>query len=110
MLQICFKFNNPEAMKQAMTNVEKFFPVVGVTENINMTLRVMEEILPEYFKGALNTYLNEEYVIKNRNQNKYKRIPSKETLKMIQHNFTHEIEFYDFCKMRLQNQFNNLSQ
>ena len=35
---ICRKFNNLEALQKAKANVEKHYPVVGITENINMTL------------------------------------------------------------------------
>ena len=35
---ICRKFNNPEALQKAKANVEKHYSVVGITENINMTL------------------------------------------------------------------------
>ena len=108
--QVCYKFNNPEAKKRAMANVEKFFPVVGVIEKINMTLSVLENMLPQYFKGAAETYFNEEYVIQNQNRNKHKKPVSIETLQMIKHNFTHEIEFYEFCKMRLQHQFKKFCQ
>ena len=107
-LQICYKFNNPEAKRRAIANVEKFFPVVGVTENIDMTLKVLEKVLPEYFTGATETYFNEEYVVKNQNRNKHKKPVSKETLQIIRQNFTNEIEFYEFCKQRLQNQYDLL--
>ena len=106
--QICYKFNNPEAKRRAIANVEKFFPVVGVTENVDMTLKVLEKVLPEYFTGATETYYNEEYVVKNQNRNKHKKPVSKETLQIIRQNFTNEIEFYEFCKVRLKNQYDLL--
>ena len=47
---ICRKFNNPEALQKAKANVEKHYPVVGITENINMTLGelVFQKCLHEF--------------------------------------------------------------
>ena len=48
----CAKFNSEEVLQRAKANVEKFFPVVGVLENLNQSLAVMEDRLPHIFKGA----------------------------------------------------------
>ena len=45
-------------MKRAMANVEKFYPVVGIIENMNMTLKVLEKTMPEYFEGASEIYFS----------------------------------------------------
>ena len=36
--------------------MEKFYPVVGITENIDMTLKVLEVKMPQYFKDAFIEY------------------------------------------------------
>ena len=43
-------------MKKAMENVEKHYAVVGILEELNKTLTVLEHYVPRFFKGALNTY------------------------------------------------------
>ena len=49
-------FNTEVAMKKAKENVEKHYAVVGVLEELNKTLTVLEHYVPRFFKGALNTY------------------------------------------------------
>ena len=44
--------NNRNALEIAKRNVLKNFPVVGVLEMFNVTLKVLESRLPQYFKGA----------------------------------------------------------
>ena len=39
-----------------MHNVESHYAVVGVLEDLNKTLTVLEHYVPRFFKGALNTY------------------------------------------------------
>ena len=39
-----------------MHNVEQHYAVVGVLEDLNKTLTVLEHYVPRFFKGALNTY------------------------------------------------------
>ena len=46
---VCKLFNNPEALQLAKKNVEKYFGVVGIMENMNMTLSVAEKKMPQYF-------------------------------------------------------------
>ena len=43
-------------MKKAKENVEKSYAVVGVLEELNKTLTVLEHYVPRFFKGALDTY------------------------------------------------------
>ena len=43
-------------MRRAMYNVEKHYAVVGVLEEFNKTLIVLEHFLPTFFKGALDLY------------------------------------------------------
>ena len=49
-------FNTEIAMRRAMHNVEQHYAVVGVLEDLNKTLTVLEHYVPRFFKGALNTY------------------------------------------------------
>ena len=46
-------------MKKAMYNVEKSYAVVGVLEELNKTLTVLEHYIPRFFKGAKDLYYSE---------------------------------------------------
>lgn len=52
----CRGFNTEIAMKRAMKHVEENYAVVGILEEMNKTLTVLEHYVPRFFKGALNTY------------------------------------------------------
>ena len=49
----CKSFNSDRVLQRAKENAERSFPVVGVIENLNETLQVLEHRLPNVFKGAL---------------------------------------------------------
>ena len=46
--EVCKQFNNPESLQMAKENVEKYYPVVGVMEYMNKTLKVLEDKLPDF--------------------------------------------------------------
>merc|ERR1719220_485282 len=98
-------FNTEIAMRRAMHNVEQHYAVVGVLEDLNKTLTVLEHYVPRFFKGALNTYWNEVHMFSKINRNIYKPPVSEATKEMVRRNFTHEIEFFEFCKQRLHKQY-----
>jgi len=50
---------NEKALKQAKANVDRYFKVVGVLENLNETLAVLETRIPRYFDGLQDMYFNE---------------------------------------------------
>ncbi len=102
---VCRRFNSIEALKIAKANVEKHFGVVGITENMNMTLAVLQHRMPDYFAGALQLYNTDLDVRKFRMKNAYKLPVSEQVMALVRANFTQEIEFYEFCKQRLQRQF-----
>lgn len=48
--------NNQWAFDTAKQNVEKYYQVVGVLEELNTTLDVLEDQIPQFFKRAKITY------------------------------------------------------
>ena len=44
------------ALRKAKENVEKHYAVVGVLEDLNKTLTVLEHYIPRFFKGAKDVY------------------------------------------------------
>ena len=83
--------------------------MVGITENMQETLTVMEALIPRFFDGAYETYFrNEELILMNKNKNPFRAKISEETRQILEADFSYEIRFYEFCKNRLKKQFNNL--
>jgi len=101
----CTGFNTEIAMKRAMEHVEKNYAVVGILEEMNKTLTVLEHYVPRFFKGALNTYWEEIHMYSKINRNIYKPPVSEATKEIVRRNFTREIEFFEFCKQRLHKQY-----
>ena len=54
-------------------------------------------------------YFKSKDVKKHKNRNAFKLPVSDEVMKMVRANFTHEIEFYDWCKQRLFKQHEELN-
>ena len=52
-------FRNPSqaSLNQAKRNVERHYPVVGLTEEIEKFMELCEVVLPDYFKGVHKYYL-----------------------------------------------------
>ena len=53
----CREVGSKEALVKAKRNVEAGYPVVGVIEQLDATLTVLEKRLPYFFQGARNLYL-----------------------------------------------------
>jgi dermatan/chondrotin sulfate uronyl 2-O-sulfotransferase UST len=107
---ICREFNSEVALQIAKNNVEKYYPVVGIVEDTNMTLSVLESVMPEYFEGAKLMYNTDPEIQRFQHRNAYKLPVSQKVLKLVAANFTQEIEFYEFCKQRLKLQFKKIEQ
>jgi len=101
----CTGFNTEVAMRKAKENVEKHYAVVGVLEELNKTLTVLEHYVPRFFKGAKDVYWNEVQIFSKINRNIYKPKTAEATKDIVRKNFTRELEFYDFCKQRLHKQY-----
>ena len=54
---LCFRpFNAKLPLEMAKRTVEKDYAVVGTWEDTNVTLTVLENYVPRYFKGATKMY------------------------------------------------------
>lgn len=97
----CLQFNNRWALNQAMANLEKYFSVVGILEDMDATLNVLETKVPAYFKGVKNLYHNtlKEPRI-NANYERPRNI-SAAILQKLKSYFHCEYEFYTFAMKML---------
>ncbi|XP_065359899.1 heparan sulfate 2-O-sulfotransferase pipe-like [Calliphora vicina] len=100
----CMPFNAKLPLQMAKRAVEREYAVVGTWEDTNITLSVLENYVPRYFKGATKMYYNG---LNNdiQNSNPFKPHISEEIKQMVRQNFTREIEFYQFCRQRLHKQY-----
>ena len=92
----CWKVDSEWALQQAKRNVvEKYF-VIGVTEQIEDLIVVLESSLPEIFKGASKKFRggNKQHV----RNTLHKDPPSQQTLDLFKKTKTYkmEMEFYNF--------------
>ena len=107
----CSQFGSEEALKEAKRNVEKYYAVVGVTEEMEKSMVVFEKFIPKYFKGALRFYHNLMRDTNNQGRNRNifhpARVPEY-IVNQLMTNFSFEIDFYTFCKARLNQQYISL--
>ena len=52
----CTPFNTDEAIEKAKHVVQNYYSVVGVLEDLNTTLTVLEHYIPKFFAGATEIY------------------------------------------------------
>lgn len=50
------------ALERAKMAVEKHYAVVGVLEDVNSTLTVLENYIPRFFRGATDVYYGNSFV------------------------------------------------
>ena len=70
-----------EALARAMSNVENYYAVVGVTEMFDKSLEVLDAYVPRFFAGAKTVYHTQVKNQFNHNKNIYKRKGRLERLK-----------------------------
>ncbi|KAH0560497.1 hypothetical protein KQX54_005339 [Cotesia glomerata] len=58
----CMPFNTVGALERAKLSVEKHYAVVGVLEDINTTLTVLENYIPQFFEGATELYWGKKFI------------------------------------------------
>ncbi|XP_060604718.1 heparan sulfate 2-O-sulfotransferase 1-like [Ruditapes philippinarum] len=85
------------ALEQAKFNLVNKYLLVGVTEELGDFIAMMEVILPRFFKGAMDLYLNGEK--SHLRQTNKKDKPSEDSIDKIQEStiWKMEHEFYEFA-------------
>ncbi|XP_077994503.1 uronyl 2-sulfotransferase-like [Glandiceps talaboti] len=91
------------ALETAKENVINHYIVIGVLEDFNSTLSVLEGVLPQFFKGATDAYreTREKGLVES-----YKSIqrkePSDEVKRIMRERLSLEYEFYFFIRRRFE--------
>ncbi|XP_047476009.1 heparan sulfate 2-O-sulfotransferase pipe-like [Penaeus chinensis] len=103
----CRELNNIAALNTAKSHVERWYPVVGILEDLNATLAVLQDRLPGYFEGVLDLYYNQ-LLAPHRNRNQHRPGVSEDVDQALRKNLTTEYDFYDFIRQRLTLQYQAL--
>lgn len=113
----CWKPGNKWALTEAKKNLINNYLLVGVTEELEDFVAVLQQTLPRLFKGAVDHYLtsNKSHL----RQTVQKNTPSPETIKKIQQSIVWQMEneLYEFAveqfhfikKHTLKNKMQNVS-
>ncbi|XP_068210961.1 heparan sulfate 2-O-sulfotransferase pipe-like isoform X2 [Palaemon carinicauda] len=103
----CLKHGEPYALQKAKFHAEYEYSVIGIAEDWNTTLGVLEQYLPTFFNGARQRYFSSEFEkerMVNKNPKKYKEV-SEEVRKALKNRMALEYELYEFLKQRLHMQY-----
>lgn len=96
--------NSPEQMAlQAKENVERHYILVGILEELDMSLRIYELILPQYF-GGLSFMYNADPDNKFDFDSLTEEPTSPEVWKVLSQCLEIDIQFYEYLKQRLYHQ------
>jgi len=102
----CSNPKSRKALLKAMENIEEKYSVVGVLENLENSLHVMEKYIPAFFSGSVEILLNSSKTELNRNT--YPE-PSSKVIEKMRQDLGYELELYEFIKQRLAKQMRHLN-
>ncbi|TWW68848.1 Uronyl 2-sulfotransferase [Takifugu flavidus] len=87
------------ALERAKQNVLENYLLVGILEELEDVLLLLERLLPHYFSGVLNIYKTPDYKkMGNLTGTVRKHTPSLEALQVLYHRMRYEYEFYNFIR------------
>lgn len=95
------------ALKRAKENLEKYL-VIGLMEEYEDTVKVMEKLMPSMFGGAVQTYRDMLAQSAEHSKTFYKKYPSKETEDYLKDKLKYDLEFYEYVKERFHKLKNKL--
>lgn len=101
----CHVVGDESAFRRAVANVEERFAVVGVLEEMEKSLAVLEAYVPRFFAGVSDVYARRGEWTQQVNKNIYRPAVGEGVRSVIRANITKEVEFYHFCKQRLHRQY-----
>ncbi|XP_042795982.1 uronyl 2-sulfotransferase isoform X2 [Panthera tigris] len=87
------------ALERAKLNVNENFLLVGILEELEDVLLLLERFLPHYFKGVLSIYKDPEHrKLGNMTVTVKKTVPSPEAVQILYQRMRYEYEFYHYVK------------
>jgi dermatan/chondrotin sulfate uronyl 2-O-sulfotransferase UST len=104
----CMTLNDHRSLERAKTNVERYFPVVGILEELNATLAVLENQLPYFFRGLQKIYFQDLMEPHHNSNRKRPHHISDATRRYLEKVLHVEYEFYYWLWARLLRQYSRL--
>ncbi|XP_067900603.1 uronyl 2-sulfotransferase a isoform X1 [Heterodontus francisci] len=87
------------ALQRAKKNMNENYLLVGILEELEDVLLLLERLLPHYFKDASAVYHSAEYrKLGNGTITVKKQVPSPEALKVLYQRMRYEYDFYNYVK------------
>ena len=105
----CFQCSK-ETLRRAANNVLQHYPVVGLVEEMNKTVAVMEAELPSFYSGVKKAY-DEVIAVGYETANEAEYKPASEDFLQspeFRKRWRIEYEFYHFLRQRLHQQFKSV--
>jgi dermatan/chondrotin sulfate uronyl 2-O-sulfotransferase UST len=94
----CRGGDEQELLQIAKQNVERYYTVVGITEDLESFFQLLEHYFPEMFRGAVDVYRTT--APQNVDVNKASHALTNATTDLLRKQLGHEYEFYEFVKQR----------
>nr|XP_057913363.1 uronyl 2-sulfotransferase a isoform X1 [Doryrhamphus excisus] len=89
----------PWALERAKQNVLENYLLVGILEELEDVLLLLERLLPHYFTGVLDIYKSPDYKkMGNMTGTVRKHTPTLEALQVLYKRMRYEYEFYNFIR------------
>ncbi|XP_064110796.1 heparan sulfate 2-O-sulfotransferase pipe-like [Macrobrachium nipponense] len=98
---LCMVFGDKWGLQKAKANVEAFFSVVGILEDLPTTFQVLQNVLPDFFTNYEFTFHGTGRIVENRRSEKFRQPISNATKMFLKDYLREEIEFYEYIKRRL---------
>ncbi|XP_071814053.1 uronyl 2-sulfotransferase-like [Apostichopus japonicus] len=95
----CSDSSNRWSLDQAVSNLDNFL-VVGLTEEMDDTIRVLQKLLPDVFKGISSAYKRNAKKMKKSYTTVVKKPPLNQTVQKLREVMSQTYEFYDIVKRR----------
>ncbi|KAK0415190.1 hypothetical protein QR680_011818 [Steinernema hermaphroditum] len=106
----CTEVGSKLALDQAKSNLLNHYLLVGTTDRLIDFIALLEQVLPDFFHGALDHYNTLDENRAHLRYTKKKIPPSEQTLEIVRNDpiYQMEKEFYDFAKSQFEEQWNRV--
>ncbi|CAL4060129.1 unnamed protein product, partial [Meganyctiphanes norvegica] len=89
------------ALQQAKENVERYYSVVGLLEEMLLSLQVLQSYIPRFFNNVTHISTSLGLISTKMNEDKTKPLVSGRILSVLRSRLGEDNEFYDFIRQRL---------
>ncbi|CAF0763172.1 unnamed protein product [Didymodactylos carnosus] len=96
------------AVEKAKSNIDKYYTVVGLTENIEQLLFILEKLLPNYFRNISLVYIKKRRPHINFSPRKWRKELKPNTHLILKDLLKFEYDLYNYIKKRFHEQYKQL--